>query len=166
MNNSTQDAPSISATIPSSDSTAENPVVATEKPTTNPTAELFATEIEAQQPVLDNETYPLGSKVEISFTGPLSIGLDPEFNPFALQVDVVLQSPEGETIIVPAFYDGDGDGGIDGDVWKLRFSPYQTGIWHFNVSSAGGQIDQHEGSFEVVSNSNCNADNDLDIDLN
>lgn len=165
-NNSTQEFTSISATIPSSDSTVENPLVATQKPTMNPTAELSATEIETQQPILDIETYPQGSKVEISFTGPLSIGLDPEINPFALQVDVVLQSPDDETINVPAFYDGDGNGGIDGDVWKFRFSPYQTGVWHFTVSSAGGQIDQYEGSFEVVSNTNCRADNDPEIDLN
>lgn len=47
------------------------------------------------------------------------------------------------------FYAGNGDGGNDGDVWKMRFMPNQTGTWKYEYTwsdgTAGGS-----GSFVAV----------------
>ena len=103
----------------------------------------------------DIAEYPSGSKVEISFSGPNSKGLDPEINPFSLQVDVLVQGPDGKSTIYPVFYDGDAQGSLDGDVWKVRLRPYQEGIWHYEVRSQDKLLAGTNGSFEVVSNPEC-----------
>lgn len=99
--------------------------------------------------------YPSGSKVEIFINGPDSMGLDPESNPFALQVDMIVRNPDGGSITIPAFFDGDGQGGLDGDLWVVRLIPYQTGIWHYVIISEEESLDGRVGSFEVVSNPEC-----------
>ena len=99
--------------------------------------------------------YPSGSTIELTFSGPDSQGLDPESNPYALVVDLVFAKPDGERMIVPAFYDGDGRGGIDGDVWKARLLPYQEGTWHYEVHNPDDELDGSAGSFEVVANREC-----------
>jgi hypothetical protein len=115
---------------------------------------------------LEIAKYPSGSTVELSFLGPDSIGLDPETNPFALQVDVILHSPDGSSKTLPAFYDGDGHGGLDGDVWKARYLPKQAGIWHYEVHSEDPTLDGTDGSFEVVVNPECDLDNSVNKNLN
>jgi hypothetical protein len=107
-------------------------------------------------PVQGIPRYPSGSKVEISLSGPESSGLDPDMNPFALQVDVILISPDGNSMTLPAFYDGDGQGGLDGNVWKARLLPNQIGTWHYEVASEDSSLDRSSGSFEVFSNNTCN----------
>lgn len=109
--------------------------------------------------------YPSGSSVELSFLGPESIGLDPETNPFAIRVDVILQSPDGSTTILPAFYDGDGRGGLDGDVWKARLIPNQAGIWDYEVNSEDPSLNGASGSFEVVVNPECDQNKSLNNNL-
>jgi hypothetical protein len=99
--------------------------------------------------------YPSGTKVEISFIGPDSKVLDPNSNPFSLRVDVIVQSPDGTTTILPAFYDGDGQGRLDGDIWKARLLASLVGTWHYEVLSEDESLNGSEGSFEVVSNSDC-----------
>ena len=107
----------------------------------------------AQQ--IEISRYPSGSKVEIFLNGPDSKGLDPESNPFALQVDVIVRNPDGDLITIPAFYDGDGHGGLDGDLWVARLFPYKTGIWHYKIVSEEISLDGSVGSFEVVLNPEC-----------
>ena len=109
--------------------------------------------------------YAIGRKVELMFTGPMSKSLDSTRNPFALKVDVDFKSPDGESFLVPGFFDGDGDGGLDGNVWKVRFTPYLAGIWSFQVQSSNPILDGREGIFEVVDNLECLADQEYDKNL-
>ncbi|MFT6832675.1 MAG: hypothetical protein ACJAZN_002853 [Planctomycetota bacterium] len=37
--------------------------------------------------------------------------------------DLTLTRPDGESVLVPGFFAGDGGGGPRGDVWKVRFTP-------------------------------------------
>jgi len=90
------------------------------------------------------------SKVEVVFSGPDSVGLSEYANPFEIVVEVVFTSPGGRTFVVPAFYDGDGAGGVDGNVWKVRFSPDETGLWSFVSTSAEILLDGYSGSFTVA----------------
>lgn len=99
-------------------------------------------------------TYPKWSKVELQFSGPNSSGMgDP--NPFQVQVDVTFSGPGSQVFVVPAFYDGDGGGGLDGNVWKVRFSPNAAGTWDYVTNSPESSLDGHSGSFEVSDTAGC-----------
>lgn len=71
-------------------------------------------------------------------------------------------SPSGIDYKVPGFFAGDGRGNGVGDVWRVRFSPDETGTWQYrisfqtgkevNISEADGTrlpIDGTEGEFTV-----------------
>ena len=97
----------------------------------------------------DIGVFPKWSKVEIRLPGPqTSVTADP--NPFEIEVEVIFRHESGEEFAVPAFYDGDGDGGYAGDVWKVRFAPDRTGLWTFASRSAEPKLDGYRGSFRVV----------------
>ena len=76
-------------------------------------------------------TFRKWSKVEVVFQGPKSMGTSNSYNPFKKIVTVSFLAPNGRTYRVPAFYDGDGRGGLNGSVWKVRFSPDDVGVWTF-----------------------------------
>ncbi len=49
-------------------------------------------------------------------------------------MDLFLESPTGAGIVVPGFFAGDGNGGSQGDVWRVRFSPpNEPGVWLGNA---------------------------------
>ena len=129
------------------------------------TATLTPSGTNVSQPDEEITRFYSGSKVEVSFTGPPSAGLDPESNPFEIIVDIKLESPDGNVILLPAFYDGDGFGGLDGDVWKFRYSTVETGLWHYTVMSEETILDGTQGSFEVVLNPECDLEYNLTEDL-
>lgn len=60
-------------------------------------------------------------------------------NPFT---DVVLDAeftrPDGSVVSFWGFYDGDGNGGQSGSIWKLRFMPDQIGTWKYVCSFSDG----------------------------
>ncbi|MHC4510406.1 MAG: DUF5060 domain-containing protein [Planctomycetota bacterium] len=87
--------------------------------------------------------------MEITFTGPESRGRG-EPNPFGILLDVVFTSPGGRQYRVPGFYDGDGHGGLDGDVWKVRFSADQIGDWTYTSQSKDGRLNGRSGTFAVT----------------
>ncbi|MCK4785615.1 MAG: DUF5060 domain-containing protein, partial [Desulfobacteraceae bacterium] len=93
--------------------------------------------------------FPKWAKIEFEIVGPDSKGSGNP-NPFDILVEVTFTGPSKQTYVVPAFYDGDGNGGINGDVWKVRFSADQTGTWKFTSSSSNSQLDDYGGSFDVV----------------
>jgi len=95
-------------------------------------------------------SYSKWSKVEIILPGPNAIGLNNFPNPFQIEVDVVFVDPAGRTYVVPAFYDGDGIGGMDGNIWKVRFSTDRTGFWRFVSLSSEPLLDNYQGTFDVV----------------
>jgi uncharacterized repeat protein (TIGR01451 family) len=100
-------------------------------------------------------TFPKWSKVEIVLMGPDSIGMSNTDNPFQVVVDVTFTGPSGQTFVVPAFYDGNGAGGLNGDVWKVRFSPNASGTWSFISASADPLLDNYSGTFEVTDAVGC-----------
>jgi len=101
-------------------------------------------------PLVGNvKTFARWAPIELEFTGPMSKGRgDP--NPFAIALDVTFTGPGGTQYRVPGFYDGDGRGGIDGDVWKVRFSADQTGRWKYVSSSDDPRLDEKAGEFMVT----------------
>jgi hypothetical protein len=78
-------------------------------------------------------------------------------NPFLIDVSVTFTSPSGNNFVVPAFYDGDGSGGLDGNVWRVRFSPNETGDWDYVSTSSEPQLNGHNGTFTVSDPSGCTA---------
>jgi hypothetical protein len=87
-------------------------------------------------------------KVEISFPGPIG-STDGQPNPFDIQMQVTFSGPGG-THVVPAFYDGDGQGGNDGNVWSVRFSPPGDGAWSFISSAPEPSLAGFNGTFAVT----------------
>ncbi|GAB3649412.1 hypothetical protein GCM10028791_14920 [Echinicola sediminis] len=53
-------------------------------------------------------------------------------NPFTeVRLEVQYQSPSGKLTDFYGFYDGDGKGGAQGTVWKIRFMPDEVGQWKY-----------------------------------
>ena len=75
-------------------------------------------------------------------------------NPFdfgEIELEAAFTTPSGATTEFFGFYDGDGSGGQDGDVWKVRFMPTEVGTYHYALSfSDGTDIPESSGSFTVV----------------
>jgi len=77
--------------------------------------------------------------VTVSFTGPSSSETSSSPNPFLdYRLQVVFTSPSGKSFDVPGFYDGDGNGGSSGSVWKVRFNPDESGTWGYKASFRQG----------------------------
>lgn len=53
------------------------------------------------------------------------------FDTYLLKLEVT--DPAGEKFSVDGFYDGDGQGGQSGQVWKARLCPYRTGTWSWKT---------------------------------
>lgn len=100
-------------------------------------------------------TFEKWSKVEIDLTGPESEGMSEEANPFKILVDVTFTGPEGQAYTVPAFYAGDGNTGLDGNVWRVRFAPDAVGDWSFTTESDEPMLNQLSGAFGVTPVDRC-----------
>lgn len=96
----------------------------------------------------DQAQFAKWAKVEFAFHGPTSHGRG-EPNPFAVKLDVDFCAPGGSHYRVPGFYDGDGRGGLDGDVWKVRFAADQIGLWTYTTISDNQQLHGKTGRFAV-----------------
>ncbi|GAG22224.1 unnamed protein product, partial [marine sediment metagenome] len=82
---------------------------------------------------------PKWDTVTIDFQGPSADALDNDPNPFLdYRLDVTFTSSSGRTYRVPGFFDGDGQGARSGNVWRVRFSPDETGQWDFQTSFRKG----------------------------
>ncbi len=110
----------------------------------------------AEQRAQSGGTYTKWSKVELELNGPQMEGMGTP-NPFLMDVMVSFTGPGGQTVEVPGFYDGDGQGGMDGDVWRVRFRPGEAGTWSWVSASGQPQLDGQAGLFEVVENAGCQA---------
>lgn len=88
----------------------------------------------------------LYNSIEIDLLGPESTGLGTP-NPFLIEVNVTFTGPQGQTFTVPAFYDGNGSGGMDGHVWKVRFTTNEAGEWVYSSNSADPILNGQSGSF-------------------
>lgn len=97
----------------------------------------------------EQRPYPRWSKIELVFEGPESKGMG-QANPFAIPFDIRFFSPDGKAYLVPGFYDGNGAGGLDGHVWKVRFSADRNGVWRYQTRSASAKLNNRKGSFKVT----------------
>lgn len=60
-------------------------------------------------------------------------------NPFLdMRLQVRFTAPSGRVLDVPGFFDGDGNGGEIGNVWRCRFSPDEAGTWTWRASMRSG----------------------------
>jgi hypothetical protein len=84
------------------------------------------------------QTVPLYKVFETAIRNPKTYA-DP-FTGVVLSAEFV--APLGQKTAFWGFYDGDGQGGQTGDVWKLRFMPSEVGTWAYSYAwsdgSAGG----------------------------
>lgn len=112
-------------------------------------------EIESPTSEEASDTFTLWSEIEFFFEGPLSSGLSVENNPFQVEFTVTFFDPSGRQLVVPGFYQGDGRGGMNGNIWLARFSPDSSGEWRYLTSSSQDLLDGHSGVFEVLPASQC-----------
>jgi len=83
---------------------------------------------------------------ELSFTGPAGTS-----NPFRdVSGSVTFTGPSSHEFTVDLFYDGDGQGGQSGTVWKARFMPDEVGSWNWSSSSAAPELDSKSGNLTVT----------------
>jgi hypothetical protein len=76
----------------------------------------------------------------LDFAGPSASETDASpNNPFLdYRLQVTFTGPSGQSYSVPGFFDGDGNGGETGNVWRVRFSPDQAGTWRYQASFRKG----------------------------
>ena len=60
---------------------------------------------------------------------------------------VTVTPPSGSDQTFEGFYDGDGAGGQNGNVWKFRYMPTQAGLHTYTTSSTDAQLDGKSGDF-------------------
>lgn len=92
--------------------------------------------------------YPKWSPIEIRFSGPDSTARGMP-NPFGIEMDVVFTGPNGARYRVPGYYDGDGQGGENGNVWKVLFSADRAGEWSYITESSESLLDGVSGQIVV-----------------
>ena len=72
--------------------------------------------------------------MDIVFHGPVTHEAADDPNPFLdYRLVVKFTGPNGQTYDIPGFYDGDGEGGSSGDVWRVRFAPDEGGLWSYTT---------------------------------
>jgi hypothetical protein len=70
--------------------------------------------------------------VTVDFNGPSASETDDPVNPFLdYRLNVEFTSPSGKVTLVPGFFAGDGQGGAQGHVWRVRFSADEVGQWRY-----------------------------------
>ncbi|MDZ7723566.1 MAG: DUF5060 domain-containing protein [candidate division KSB1 bacterium] len=77
--------------------------------------------------------------LELHFQGANAHEMDDDPNPFLdYRLQVTFTSPIGECYNVPGFFNGDGKGGGNGNIWTVRFIPDQSGRWTYVASFRKG----------------------------
>ena len=69
------------------------------------------------------KTHELTFKASVSPANP--------FDSYLLKLEVT--DPAGRKFKIDGFFDGDGKGGQNGNIWKARLSPYSTGVWSWRT---------------------------------
>jgi hypothetical protein len=59
--------------------------------------------------------------ITITFDGPHAAEMDNAPNPFLdIRLQVAFEGPENQRFVAPGFFDGDGQGGSKGQVWRAN----------------------------------------------
>jgi len=97
---------------------------------------------------------PVYSVAEVVFAGPQQTASDTPARDVQLAVCFRHESDSPE-FTVQGFFDGDGQGGIDGDVFKVRFCPTRLGKWTIaDVKSNAQELaGQHRGDYVMATES-------------
>jgi len=97
---------------------------------------------------------PVYSVAEVVFTGPRQTAADSPARDVQLAVCFRHESGSPE-YTVQGFFDGDGRGGIEGDVFKVRFCPTRAGTWTIvDVKSNTAELSgQHRGDCVMATES-------------
>lgn len=78
--------------------------------------------------------------VTLDFVGPTADEADINPNPFLdYRLFLTLVSPSSNVYYASGFFDGDGQGGGNGNVWRVRYAPEEAGTWNYTVSFKSGQ---------------------------
>jgi hypothetical protein len=97
------------------------------------------------------EAVPLYGTAEIVLTSSASYNGDAgEPNPFDLDVTAQLVSPSGRRLSAAGFFDGDGQGGAVGKVFKVRVSADEAGTWRWTVKSQVPGLNGLSGELAVA----------------
>ncbi len=75
-------------------------------------------------------------------------------NPFITDIFATFISPTGKILKVNGFYDGNGSGEQNGNVWKIRFMPNEIGNWSFETISSDPQLNNITNSFKCIPSNN------------
>ncbi|HEY4590925.1 MAG TPA: DUF5060 domain-containing protein [Thermoanaerobaculia bacterium] len=101
-------------------------------------------------PVAGDRVVPRHGTAEIVLTAASSYdSAAGEPDPFDLEVTAHVVSPSGKRYAVPGFFDGDGEGGQSGRIFKVRVAAEETGVWSWTTSSGVPGLDGLSGSFRV-----------------
>ena len=78
-------------------------------------------------------------------------------NPFMVVFNVAMKGPDGESLTLPGFFDGDG-------TWKARVSPTVEGPWSLVTRSEVKELDGQTAMFTCVKNASLNTHGLLRVD--
>ena len=65
-------------------------------------------------------------------------------------MNVTFTGPSGKSFRIPGFYDGDGQGGENGHLWKVRFSADEPGRWKYITESSDHHLEKKSGQFVIT----------------
>jgi hypothetical protein len=78
-------------------------------------------------------------------------------NPFLVDVRARFEGPDGQSTVVPGFFDGDG-------TWKVRFCPTATGTWRYTTEAEDPSLLGQSGELECAPNDNPAVHGALQVD--
>lgn len=70
-------------------------------------------------------------------------------NPFEVELAARVTAPSGRRYSVPGFFDGNGEGGAAGRVFKVRVYAAEAGVWTWEAQSGDPGLDAASGRFTV-----------------
>ena len=77
--------------------------------------------------------------ITLTIQGPAAAETDNSPNPFLdIRLQAIFTGPAGQRLVVPGFFDGDGQGGPQGRVWRVRFTPDAPGTWQYSAAFRQG----------------------------
>jgi len=72
-------------------------------------------------------------------------------NPFTdIDLTAEVGTPDGRTLQIDGYYDGNGRGGQEGNIWKLRLTPDVEGVWTWRTHSNDPHLNGQSGSFTCL----------------